>query len=431
MTKNNKKITLKNNTLLNFVIIVLLFFAYSRSSWGNFIPILIWQLLLVMACLSMILYIILRKHIDFNTSHIFFLMMFIIFLINNHDVKQNGLLSTIDVWIYVFLALVVLSQDIRWVKWAIKTIICLSVFYAFMTMVCNIYKPFYYNVVYPSMSKYVTVNWFKAHPSAGFTTDYSVNSFYLAIGCCATLVFVIGRNYIKNRRGTCSFIIITLGIMMAGKRAIVMGIVAAFLVSYINITSKDKRNRYTKLILGFGGAILILLLLSFFIPSMNYTIERFIEKIEMGDITSGRMEYWIYSWFYFLKKPFWGYGWRWFAYNNPFPKVMDVHNTLLQLLLETGIIGTIIFFLFFARELIYTIKLSREIIRERELFTDEDIIYIYFSLAFQVYYMFIIEMGTGFYSTTGFMTYFICCSIIEYYRNNNALMLERNIHVQN
>ena len=413
---------LKSVKVKNFLFIaaaVFILFAYSRRSWGNFISSNIWTMSLVAAMALLMVIIVKVRPITADRTLCLMVLMTGIFLINNHDVSHYGLAPALDIWIYVLLLYAVLSKDTVWVPRIMLLLTTISAFYSIMTFICCINTNFYYNVVYPAVRAFGS-SWFISHPSAGITSDYSINGCYMAIGVCTSLPVIIGREDIENKAAklfyTVCFALCGAGMLMSGKRALLIGVVLAFLVAYFNYTSGKTKNRFFKLLVGFSVVFVFLLILSHFIPTVNYMFERFSGEGYGEAANNERLKYWEYAWKHFQERPIFGHGWRWFRYNNHFRDMPnDVHCTLLQLLLETGIVGTVVFFAFFIRALKRTIQVSRFMVKNKEMFTYTDISGVYFSLIFQVYFMNIIEIGSGFYSDTHLITYFMCCAITEYY----------------
>lgn len=410
-----EKVILNRKILIVIASVFVCLFLFSRSSWGMLFPNYIFNGIMVFFCLASV-FSIEAVSSKISISTLLFIIMFLIFLTNNHDIINLGIAgSNVYSWVYSFIILISFSKTNKWINHTNIIIMCFSVFYAVMTIFCNINTSFYYNTVYPLFRTEASDLWFTAHPSAGFTSNYSVNSCYIAIGLLAYTIKMIDPRTSKKTIDWIAIIILLLGLLMAGKRGVLIAVIGAITVSYINITSNDKRNRFFKPIIVCLIGIVVLLFVSQFVPSINYMFQRFVEKAEVGDVTSGRTQYWSFAWEHIKEEPIFGHGWRWFKYNNSIDVVSDLHNTFLQLFLETGIVGVIVFFSFFIYQLVRIIKLSRYAVKNRMLFSDSDILSIYFSLIFQVYYMILIEMGAGFYSQTQFILYFMVCSITEYY----------------
>lgn len=150
---------------------------------------------------------------------------------------------------------------------------------------------------------------------------------------------------------TIFLIILFLGMIAEGRRGEVIAISVSLLFLFLSF--KSMSHFYLKL-----GSIIVVIIVLF--STYNYILEYMqsvpffrryaltLEGILAGnDITSGRIELWALAILLFADNLIFGIGFGGFAYNIPSyfraihgDDVMNVHNCTLQLLCETGIIGT-------------------------------------------------------------------------------------------
>lgn len=173
--------------------------------------------------------------------------------------------------------------------------------------------------------------------NAGFTATYIINSIFSLVLLKPTLKPWLYRTLL---------IITFIALVMTGKRGQLIFLIAAFAMMKV-ISSNNP-----KVII---NRIILLLLLGVFLYFIGYFIYINIGKDEPltrvlnliyadtgRDKTSGRMILWQQAWREFEDKPFLGMGWL--SYQDKYK--LEVHNTYLQVLCETGLIGFVFFFLF-------------------------------------------------------------------------------------
>ena len=88
------------------------------------------------------------------------------------------------------------------------------------------------------------------------------------------------------------------------------------------------------------------------------------ESIDANELTSGRMALWKRAIELFKENPIFGIGWKQFVNHNTYEH--NVHNTYLQWLCESGIVGFILLFPLFAAMYIITLMQTRRLIRAGE-----------------------------------------------------------------
>lgn len=412
--------------ITSIAVIVMLMYAYSRLSWSFFLPSIAWALGLAVAIILLGLSWFsvskpeLRLRKDINLLW-FALMLFVIVFNNNYDIASTGVLAATLPYICVFVLYALCPRSGRWIKDSIGFMIGIGCIYVFFTIICNVNTGLYYSVIYPLMSKHYNTT-YTAHPSAGFTAHYSTNGIYIAMMFTAMmgLTYFRGLGY-KNGFSITKWgllFLTTISLLICGKRGILLALIVAVFLGYLNYTVKKRHGRVIKIVAVIIILLVVFNIMSIFIPSINYAISRFSNfDLNTDSNTSNRFLYWQYAWSHFLEKPLFGWGWRWFKHTNTLAKV-DVHNCYLQLLTENGILGAAPFYLFFICSLYRAWKLSIFVRKYNTSCDNRDIGYIYIALVGEVYTLIYMVEGTGLYSPECLFSYVLYCTIIEYYRTH-------------
>lgn len=125
----------------------------------------------------------------------------------------------------------------------------------------------------------------------------------------------------------------------------------AAVVFFLFLLSLDPRRMQEVLkklsVLVAAGALLVLVVYILYknggLGRYEGIIRKYIMKESSGqDVSGGRLDLWSTAWSLFLAKPLLGIGWERFMGYNTFHH--DVHNTYLQWLCETGIVGFVLIF---------------------------------------------------------------------------------------
>ena len=92
-----------------------------------------------------------------------------------------------------------------------------------------------------------------------------------------------------------------------------------------------------------------------------------------------------------------------------------VHNIYLQLYVETGLIGTTIFILFFFNAYVKNIVLIKEIRREKVFLSENAEKHLIISLIYQTFFLLYGITGTCLYEIPTLVPYIIFATITEHY----------------
>ena len=89
------------------------------------------------------------------------------------------------------------------------------------------------------------------------------------------------------------------------------------------------------------GALTVFAVASYCVPALATVVFRFIDTAETGDMSVGRVDVWLKAFSMFGNHSLVGIGWG--QYVNQGGWFWNIHNIYIQLLVETGIIGFIIY----------------------------------------------------------------------------------------
>ena len=206
--------------------------------------------------------------------------------------------------------------------------------------------------------------------------SYTFADYVMTLGALFSFGHLCSREESKKNKllhlGFCALFFAA--ILLVGRRGEFIAAVAALVIVWLTFNRIKLTRRGWLLTGGIAVALIaaVILLWPTFekIPFLYRYIRTFEKLLSGADITSGRTELWSMAWMLFLKNPVLGLGWGGFAshVSEAFravhgQDVMDVHNTYLQLLCETGIVGTVLILTPILFCLVQTIRQTRRLRR--------------------------------------------------------------------
>lgn len=351
------------------------------------------------------------------------LMIIVISFYNNYNIK-NGSYGQFLFYIVIFAFYILGKRDNGWHNIVIDVLVCIGLFYGVMTWVCQLIPSIFYGVqayLFSGSPFYKTMNLlYRNGYNAGITQHYSSNAVYLAMGLLAGFAKILYKN--RRRIDYVSCIVIASALLLTGKRAHVLFMTATVCLTYVYIHKKKFGKTAIKLILGILLAVSAVLIASNYVPELLNVIYRFQEGKMVGDVSSGRIRMWQYAMTLFKLNPILGIGWDAFKYVNYLTRSLEglnCHNVYLQLLVETGIVGAIPFYLFFIISYIRCLKKVDKI----STFYDNDKIMadykiaMYFSLLCQTFFLMYCFTGNPFYDAPTLAPYMMACAMTEVKEN--------------
>ncbi|MGC7870015.1 O-antigen ligase family protein [Desulfosporosinus sp. SYSU MS00001] len=350
-------------------------------------------------------------------------MIIVMLFWNNYTIKDVGIVGMYGLLLPVFF-FIVCWRNSDWHIELLTIMMVFGIFYAFWTIICLAYPTIYYQHIASLMQSLYPQISYDINPEAGLTAHYSTNGMYLANGVIATLCkwLLSDKNATKSRK----LYIIAISfqaaaLLISGKRGPLLCVIIALYVAYFLYHINKPKGRFFKLVLISLLAMIILYLAILIVPALANPFMRMFQMMNTDDVSTGRFDLWAAGWRDFLQSPLIGRGWRWFYYNDTqvFAN-FDIHNVYLQFLVETGILGSITFYVFIFVNYYRTVKLTKA--WRREIFQDGNSInygILLFCIIYQTYYLIFIFEGTAFFNPEAMFPYIASCAMTQYiYRNS-------------
>lgn len=276
------------------------------------------------------------------------LAFFLLTIIRNQVVEnQSFLLSFVNTMAF-FAVLFALCVNYNWIDTYLSLIKVLGTISVFTTIVF-FFLPNAGQLQYSFWGMYPngTENGLYAY-RAGIFSNYSANGIYVAIA----FIYYVSKAifFVKNRKKVPKMILLwiilsSIALLLTTKRAHLLFSVLALVIIYFILGGGKMSNRIIKFLIAVGAALVLLYIGTYFIPSLGDTFGRF-SLDDSGDISTGRFLFWEYAISSFLEYPLFGIGWfgfRFINFNITYTAgYYDAHCVYLQLLCETGIVGSVI-----------------------------------------------------------------------------------------
>lgn len=196
-------------------------------------------------------------------------------------------------------------------------------------------------------------NWrVQQQANAGITSQPGLNAMYLL---CFLFVCLTAYMTVKKHRKIylVGCVISFLLIVTTGKRSALLLSIAAVLCALVIL--RDKKISANKLLKTCGMVVLIVavVIFAFSRTTIFDTIRNKMELLLLADnLSNGRIDLWNIAWKSFLEHPVLGIGLKSIHAQTG----VDVHNTYIQILTETGIVGFLLFVLALVRLIVSATK---------------------------------------------------------------------------
>ena len=202
---------------------------------------------------------------------------------------------------------------------------------------------------------------------------------------------------------------------------------AGFIVVYYVYNCDRKLSRYFKILCALFFIGIVFYFAAQFVPNLANIITRFQSTAETGDITVGRADRYAKVWELFLDHPFFGIGWNGTVYyfRNIEDLAINAHNIYLQLLCETGVIGSVFYFLFFGYTLFCAITTLQQARKRIIILNSEQTCMLSLSLYLQMFFLFYGITGNPLYDSQALFPYLAAAAIANYYRCNYAIVKKK------
>ncbi|MBE6837421.1 MAG: O-antigen ligase family protein [Ruminococcus sp.] len=417
-------------TFVNICLLILLFYPYTRMSFGELIP---FKFFLITCTVSLLVVVLLISYKNFKMDmadiNVLF-MLIIMYLWNNWDFKYGVYYSLFGHAIW-FVFYIFASKNPRWIKIAVKFSIFVGLFYSFWTILTWLNSDVYFNFVLPivdRMSVYSLANQYNQGYMAGLTSHYSTNGLYLSMGVCFTLGYYFFEDKKLNKvslKGWVILLIQLFSIFLTGKRGPIIFIILAFFVTYSICNSDAPITKYVKVFLIAFAGVIAFIILSYFIPPLMNFIVRFEEQISNNDISSSRFDLWRDAWNGFVNKPLLGNGWYWYKYNNfKNSTIYHPHNVYIQWLCEVGIVGSIALFTFNISMYIKAFKMLKMSTFGKIVTDNREKKLLAISVLYQTFFICMNFTGTAFCELQSICPYILCCAFTQ-------LLWKKYVHGKN
>lgn len=366
---------------------------------------------------------------DSLTLWAFFLV--VIMLYNNQDNQHYGTILVYNTLAYVlaWLFYVLALRDSKWHKSFFKLCMGFGIFHAVATWFFKIVPSLYTVIIAPLLGTWAssTLREMQRGLAPGIAPSYSTNAVYISFGFCTAVSLFMNS---AKRKQFIAILISISALLLTGKRSQLIVSVFALLLMYYLYNSDKKVGRIFKLC-GIAIVSLVIFFISVhFVPELATFIIRFQQTAEMGDITLGRTARFAESFQVFLENPMLGIGWNGSSYYfaQSTGNFINVHNIYIQLLCETGIIGSALYFSFFIYNYIIAWRMIKRV--KRSGYTSYVKAEICAAFMIQTFTLLYGMTGNPIYDFQTLFPYVASCGIIIFYyrnRNDNRLLKSPNI----
>lgn len=265
----------------------------------------------------------------------------------------------------------------------IKYFLIFSTFHALFTLFSYVFPSLFINsvfVIFPNKLKEIFSYFYSNGVYSGLTYQIGRNVVYISIGFMIIFSYVINNKTKFKQIAVYTMIGFLIAMLLTGKRGSLLAIAISCLILMI-IDARYKNSSILFRLVKVGiTAIVLILLLSIIAPETAAPFVRFIDRFG-GDITSGRLDLYSNAFKMFLNNPIIGSG------NGVFTTIygMGVHSLFLQLMAENGMLGLLCFLSIIVFNIMTTLNRIKVSISENR---NELTHILYFSILFQMYFVF-------------------------------------------
>lgn len=401
-----------------WLFIFMVFFLFAPNGYGLIIPYYstsssLYRYIII----GLFIILIFTKHLrNLPTANFLFMLICLIVCISNNYDLANHNYAYIQMFCLVVLMSLFCVTDAEWIYTFENTIFAISSFYMIATLLFFFVPPLYSSVAIPifqSSSVFDLQSEYNRGIMFGFTTHYSSNAIYLALGLIVSVAraFFSGHRK-KNKEIILSFLFL-FTLLLTGKRAHIIFSFVAIIVTYYCYSARKKLGRIFKIMAFIIVGIFAMYIMSFFVPQVMNFVNRFIETAEHGDMLMYRDVFYAYALDGFTNAPILGNGWMWYNQTINLNSAYNVHNIYIQLLAETGIVGFIFFVGYFIYAFLRAANLMIQIKKEGNKYLECFSFPIAAALMFQVFFICYGMSGNPLYDTEVFIPYLISTIAVE------------------
>lgn len=302
---------------------------------------------------------------------------------------------------------------------ALKCIVVWGVFFAAGILLASLARPLFNASLslFPAAFSGIVRN-ASGKYTCGFSTNPGFSAGYITCAILALASGIRGRFAFSWAKGLL-FAILGLALLFTGKRGHVLFLSLSMALCYLlPLQGKKKLGRYWNLFLvilfGIVGFYMMAEALSS-IPFVGEAVRTVSGFLEGEDVSSGRNNLWRWAIELFRRHPWTGIGWGDYRTtvvgNATLRDELDVHNIYLQLLCENGLLGFSVFVAVFASFGFMTKKLYRFCLNSSDPVFSSLVPFLYFSLAYQLFFLLYGITGNTLYDQHCQIIYFISCGM--------------------
>lgn len=353
-----------------------------------------------------------------------------IFANNQNLANRNYIYEILYVCLVIFFLFGQKSE--RWMSTFYTSLILFGLFFAFCTILFYFIPNFYKGHIIPLFpgNEASLLYTFNSGYMPGFTSNYSTNGTFLAVPLGACVAYALINLKRQRKILIIVFTILLIALLMTGKRAHLLIALISLFVMYYNYSCDKPRGRLFRIIGVSLFSIIIFYIAIQFIPAIANTFNRLNLILQGGDnnVESRLIQYQI-AWQTFLQSPLLGKGWDWYKYYylSTTGELVDVHNVYLQLLCETGVIGSIFFGILFILTFLrgyFTLATSR---RNKGLLGRKAEVYLCSALYIETFFILYCFTGSPLHDQNFLIFYFCSITTTEfYYRRIKALLRNKD-----
>lgn len=339
-----------------------------------------------------------------------------LWLISIIFIIPSGSISVIIKYIIgLFLLWLYANSSINF-RFTVKALSVIGLIFTFFTYFFYWFPDIFMDNVVPYLEDYLqtqVITMMRNSQYVGLTGHYSTNGTYLAIGLGATFAWLMTSQTKRSRIILGILALSILGaLLLIGKRAHLIFSFISCLIVYWTYYSNRKLSRLVKSIALILSLVLLFIIFVNFFPALNNTLSRFFSTAEEGDFMMNRDVFYAKAWETFLAHPIFGIGW------GKMKSIIDhdVHNVYIQLLAETGIVGTLLFIVLIAFGLISSIKTAHEFVKRKNNELAQQNCLIWFALFYMIFFCLYCLTGNPLYDEQPFYIYMISYGIVLQYR---------------
>lgn len=356
---------------------------------------------------------------------ILFLLSAIV-LLRNKDLFNERLMPPFFS-VFALYMIFILSFTDKWCETARKVLLFFTFENVLATLFCFAFRDFYAANIMPIFqnTQIELTRQFNKIQIAGFAQHYSTNALYLVSGIF-TLLLSINKNKNKNVYKVL-LVLNIIALLLTGKRAQVVFLIIATLAIMIIKYRQRIHEAIKKAIAWTVVAIATIVVLTSFIPTISNSFIRAYESIGNEDSMYTRNILYDVAESEFFSHSIFGIGWGGYKYTYyaTVPSIlkerdyMQAHCIYLQLLCETGLVGTIII----CSAFIYVIYLALKIFLRNEKSKPQKAQKALIILMFTIYFLLEGAIGNSIYDMQIYIPFALFVAMLFSMKNNDASLL--------